>query len=633
MCLRIVSRYRAPTILPTIRILVVFHHFMLIVGRVNNLFSHRQAGLAWEISFDTVIKIFNHRLNTINYYNNVIFYRKGCNEMDENNNNNMDQENGFVMRDSSVPQEDNQNTTEQQSAGSPQNTADTPKEEPRQDTTYRWSRPVQPEAADRQDMSGSQRFTGGPDMSENQGFADSQTSGYGSQDSSSDQVYRFQNTAPESDKREKKSSTMPKMIAGAVVFGVVAALCFAGVTALFRVFTGEGGSFSDSIGSTKDNSPVAVVSGAAATPYDVSGIVDRVMPAIVAITEKSTQRSYFGQTYSSTGAGSGFIVKQDSDQLLIVTNNHVVENADEISVQFNDGEVADAKVKGASASNDLAVITVDLNKLKDSTKKAIRVASLGSSDDAKVGQMVIAIGNALGYGQSVTVGYVSAKNREVSTSDGSGKTTTQILMQTDAAINPGNSGGALINTNGDVIGINSSKYMSYGTTNVEGMGYAIPMSDAVSIINELMDRQVLRDDERGYLGILGRNITDSVSRYYGIPVGVYVTSVSENGAAYKAGMKQGDVITKINGSTVKSIEAVQEIVNNTKVGTSIEVTIKRSDDGEYKEKKLTVVLKDKNTLDDLEEEPQSNNDNGYDYNGNGYGNDDSQIVPWGSSGY
>lgn len=206
-------------------------------------------------------------------------------------------------------------------------------------------------------------------------------------------------------------------------------------------------------------------------------------------------------------------------------------------------------------------------------------------------------------------------------------------MQTDAAINPGNSGGALINTNGDVIGINSSKYMSYGTTNVEGMGYAIPMSDAVSIINELMDRQVLRDDERGYLGILGRNITDSVSRYYGIPVGVYVTSVSENGAAYKAGMKQGDVITQINGSTVKSIEAVQEIVNNTKVGTSIEVTIKRSDDGEYKEKKLTVVLKDKNTLDDLEEESQGNDNSGYDYNNNGYGNGDSQVVPWGSSGY
>lgn len=569
--------------------------------------------------------------------------------MDENNN--MNQENGFVMRDNNAPQEDNLsspgnlNTSDNlYSSGEQQNVVNAQSEE-QQDTTYRWSRPVQPEASNSQDMSGSQRFTGGADMSGNQNSTGGQNSGYGSQSSSSEQIYRFQNTEP--DKRDKKPSAMPKMIAGAAVFGVVAALCFAGVTALFQSFTGGSRSGNNySIGSTQDN-PVSIASGTAVSPYDVSGIVDRVMPSIVAITEKSTEKSYFGQTYSSTGAGSGFIVKQDNDQLLIVTNNHVVEGADEISVQFIDGEVADARVKGTSPSNDLAVIMVDLDKLKDSTKKAIRVATLGSSDDAKVGQMVIAIGNALGYGQSVTVGYVSAKNREVSTSDGSGKSTTQILMQTDAAINPGNSGGALININGDVIGINSSKYMSYGTTNVEGMGYAIPMSDAVSIINDLMDRQVLKDDERGYLGILGRNISDSVSKYYGIPVGVYVTSVSENGAAYKAGMKQGDVITKINGKTVKSIEAVQEIVNNTKVGTSIEVTIKRSDDGEYKEKKLTVTLKDKNTLDDLEEETKNdNNDSGYDfgngydynngngfYNGDGYNNGDSQVVPWGNSGY
>ena len=509
--------------------------------------------------------------------------------MDENN---MNQENGFVMRDNPAD--------------------DTPQTEPEsstQDSTYRWSRPVQPEADKNQSTQ-------------------NQDTVYGQQ--SSEQVYRFQNTSNGPAKKEKKSVTMPKIAVAAVVFGVVAAVCFAGVTMLFQAITAGGSSSNHLIGTTKDDEPVAVVSGAAATTYDVSGIVDRVMPAIVAITEKSTQTSYFGQTYSSTGAGSGFIVKQDSDQLLIVTNNHVVEGADEISVQFNDGEVADAKVKGTSSANDLAVITVDMNKLKDTTKKAIRVATLGSSDDAKVGQMVIAIGNALGYGQSVTVGYVSAKNREVSTSDGSGKTTTQVLMQTDAAINPGNSGGALINTNGDVIGINSSKYMSYGSTNVEGMGYAIPMSDAVSIINELMDRQVLKDEERGYLGILGRNITDSVSQYYGIPVGVYVTSVSENGAAYKAGMKQGDVITKVNGQTVKTIEAVQEIVNNTKVGTSIKLTIKRSDDGEYKEREVTVVLKDKKTLDDLEDESQGAGGNS---GSGGFNNGDSQVVPWGSSPY
>jgi serine protease Do len=449
----------------------------------------------------------------------------------------------------------------------------------------------------------------------------------------------------EAPKKEKHGMSMPKMIAGAVVFGIVAALCFSGVTALIHAVSGGSSSGSDSIGSTS----VSVVSGAAATTNDVSGIVDQVMPSIVAITEKSTETSYFGQTYSSEGAGSGFIVKQDDDQLLIVTNNHVVDGADEISVQFNDGEVADAEIKGNSEANDLAVITVDLKKLKDSTKKSIRVASLGSSDDAKVGQMVIAIGNALGYGQSVTVGYVSAKNREVTTSDStSGSSTTQILLQTDAAINPGNSGGALIDTNGNVIGINSSKYMSYGSTNVEGMGYAIPMSDAVSVINDLMNREVLKDDERGYLGITGRSISDSVSEYYGIPVGVYVVSVSENGAAAKAGIKQGDVITKINGTTVKTIDAVQEIVNNIKVGTKIEVTIKRSNDGEYVEKKMDVTLKNKDTLEGLEDDSDSSSNNnnnnssnggGYDYNNeynNGYGNgsgNGSQVVPWGGSGY
>ena len=333
------------------------------------------------------------------------------------------------------------------------------------------------------------------------------------------------------------------------------------------------------------------------------------------------------------GAGSGFIVKQDNDQLLIVTNNHVVDSADKITVQFNDGESAAAEVKGSSESNDLAVITVDMNKLKDSTKKSIRVASLGNSDEAKVGQMVIAIGNALGYGQSVTVGYVSAKNREVSTADETtGKSTTQILMQTDAAINPGNSGGALIDTRGNVIGINSSKYFSYGSTSVEGMGYAIPMSSAVSVINDLMDREVLKDNEKGYLGITGSTIKESENKAYGIPIGVYVRAVSDTGAAYKAGIKQGDVITKINGRKVQSIEAVQEIVNNTKVGTTIEVTVMRSDDGEYKEKEIKVTLKSKDTLDGLEDDSDDSSSQQGSY-GNNYDENDSQVVPWGSSIY
>ena len=247
--------------------------------------------------------------------------------------------------------------------------------------------------------------------------------------------------------------------------------------------------------------------------------------------------------------------------------------------------------------------------------------------EAKVGQMVIAIGNALGYGQSVTVGYISAKNREVSAQDNSGKTTTQVLMQTDAAINPGNSGGALIDTNGNVIGINSSKYFSYGNSTVEGMGYAIPMSDAVTVINELMNREVLKSNEKGYLGITGRTITEDVSKTYGFPIGVYVASVSDTGAAYKAGIKQGDVITKINGREVKTINEVQEIVNNTKAGTDITVTIQRSDDGEYKEKEIKVTLKTKETLDGLD--TQEDSSNSYSNQGNGSNRDnDYQILPW-----
>ena len=451
---------------------------------------------------------------------------------------------------------------------------------------------------------------------------------------SGDNTYRFQNIDAQYANRKKKKEprkgmTIPRILVSAVLFGVVASACFFGVSRGLSFLTGNNGQIREVDTNRDDGVALTTVSGASATVADVSGIVERVMPSIVAITEKSTQTSYFGQTYSSEGAGSGFIVKQDNDQLLIVTNNHVVADADKISVTFNDNEVADATVKGTSESNDLAAITVTLSSLKDATKKSIRVASLGSSDNAKVGQMVIAIGNALGYGQSVTVGYLSAKNREVSASDNSGKTTTQDLMQTDAAINPGNSGGALIDTNGNVIGINSSKYFSYGSTNVEGMGYAIPMSSAVSIINDLMDREVLRDNEKGYLGITGRSISDSVSKAYGMPVGVYVAAVSDTGAAYKAGIKRGDVITKIDGTTVKTIEEVQEKVNSTKAGTTIKVTIMRSDNGSYVEKEIDVTLKGKDTLDGLEDDstqaqPDMNQ---------GYGNGDSQIVPWGGSIY
>lgn len=521
--------------------------------------------------------------------------------MDENNTN---QENGFVLQDAPTSQPEQQQTIQ-------------PEVQPEQRTTQDGAQ-EEPES----------RF--GAQMGSQSGPQPMP---------SSDNTYRFQNTdaqRPPREPRQKKGMPFTKTILSAVIFGVIAAACFFGVTKLLSFATGGSGNSVGEVTGSQPKIPITTVSGTAAAQVGVSDIVEQVMPSIVAITEKSTQTSYFGQTYSSEGAGSGFIVKQDNDQLLIVTNNHVVANADKISVQFNDGESVEAEVKGTSESHDLAVLTVQLNKMKESTKNSIKVASLGSSNDAKVGEMVIAIGNALGYGQSVTVGYLSAKNREVSASDNSGKSTTQILLQTDAAINPGNSGGALIDTNGNVIGINSSKYFSYGNTSVEGMGYAIPMSDAVSIINDLMDRQVLKDEEKGYLGITGRTIDETVSESYGLPVGVYVAAVSDTGAAYKAGIKQGDVITKINDREVKTINEVQEIVNSTKVGTEITVLLKRSSDGEYKEKEVKVTLKSKDTLDSLDDGTEDNNQgnrfnpNNPQSNGNYNQEDDSEVIPWGS---
>ena len=550
--------------------------------------------------------------------------------MDENNmgNNNSiennNDANGFVMVDNPAPQA-SQEPQEPQTENQNQNQPVQPEPEaasqyiqPEPEATSQYTQP-EPEPAQQQNTNYEQLVQPSPMPSE-------------------DNTYRFQNVEAQNvkkkkEKKAKKGMSIPKIFVCAVLFGVIAAGCFFGVNKGLSDLFGTKSEIQGVDNSSNNGVALTTVSGSAATVADVSGIVEKVMPSIVAITEKSTQTSYFGQTYSSEGAGSGFIVKQDNDQLLIVTNNHVVADADKISVTFNDNEVADAMVKGTSESNDLAVITVKLSSLKESTKKSIRVASLGNSDQAKVGQMVIAIGNALGYGQSVTVGYLSAKNREVSASDGSGKSTTQVLMQTDAAINPGNSGGALIDTNGNVIGINSSKYFSYGSTNVEGMGYAIPMSDAVSVINDLMDREVLKDSEKGYLGITGRDISESVSKAYGIPVGVYVAAVSDTGAAYKAGIKQGDVITKIGDQTVKSIQEVQEKVNSTKAGTTIKVTVQRSNDGTYKAKQVDVVLKGKDTLDGLDDgSTQQQNDSSQDYNNN-YDNDNSQVVPWGGSIY
>ncbi|MBR6228494.1 MAG: trypsin-like peptidase domain-containing protein, partial [Eubacterium sp.] len=360
--------------------------------------------------------------------------------------------------------------------------------------------------------------------------------------------------------------------------------------------------------------------------------VENVMPSVVGIIEKGTVQNMFGQEYEAMAAGSGFIVKQDGDELLVVTNGHVVQDAKEINVIFCDNEQVTAKVKGGSSANDIALLTVDMTQMKDTTKKAVKAAVLRSTDDVKVGEMAIAIGNANGSGQSVTVGYVSAKDRTfvVGTTNSKGETNTRPMLQTDAAINPGNSGGPLIDAKGRVIGITTSKEFSASDgRDIVGMNYAIPMSDGVSIINDLMNREVLKDEEKGYLGITGETIDETTGKNYNIPEGVYVKSLSDTGAAYKAGVKQGDVITAIDGTEVKQLTDVQEIVNSKRVGTTIELTVQRNNGSGYEEKKISVKLASKDTLDGLPQDETEEDEQQDPYNQQPQGDDDYQIMPWG----
>ena len=329
---------------------------------------------------------------------------------------------------------------------------------------------------------------------------------------------------------------------------------------------------------------------------DVSNVVEKVMPAMVSIVNNFTETAnVFGHQYTQEEAasGSGIIVGKTDDELLIVSNNHVVESADTLTVTFIDGSEAQAQVKGLDSDMDLAVIAVSLNDLSDDTKNAITVATLGSSDDLKLGEPVIAIGNALGYGQSVTNGIVSALNREITLENGStglenGSTGT--FIQTNAAINPGNSGGALLNMNGEVIGINSNKI---GGTAVEGMGYAIPITSASPIIADLMERQTrtkVAEDEVGYIGISRQEVTSQISQMYNMPEGIYVVSVEEGSAAANAGIMKGDIITKFDGSSISSYSDLQKTLQYYAVGDSVTVTVQRPQNGEYVSIELNLTL-------------------------------------------
>ncbi len=321
---------------------------------------------------------------------------------------------------------------------------------------------------------------------------------------------------------------------------------------------------------------------------DVSDIASNVMPSVVSITIKSVTEynaGFFGQTYEyeAEGSGSGIIIGENDEELLIVTNNHVVADADTVSVSFIDEEVYEAKVKGTDSDSDLAIIVVDLEDISDETMSKIRIATIGNSDDLKVGEQVVAIGNALGYGQSVTTGIVSAKNR-------TNETNSTPLIQTDAAINPGNSGGALLNMKGEVVGINSSKMASY---DVEGMGYAIPITEVESIIDNLMNRETrekVAEEERGYLGIGCQTVSEDASIMYGLPVGALVTEVSKDSGAQKAGIRKNQIITKFDGQTISSAEGLVGMLEYYRAGETVEVVIMCPNDDEYKEKTVSVTL-------------------------------------------
>lgn len=409
----------------------------------------------------------------------------------------------------------------------------------------------------------------------------------------------------------------------AAIFGVVAAACFQGVCYFSSHVLGINVAALDTpVGYTTDVvNYTQTVSAQAVGTTDVSAIVSQTMPSIVAITSTQEGQNYydlFGQYIpgqESTSCGSGFVVGKNDKELLVATNNHVIDGAKTISVQFCDEEVYEAKTKGTDASNDLAVIAVKLTDIKSETMHAIRIASLGDSSEARVGEMVVAIGNALGYGQSVTVGYISAKDRQIQASaeDGSGQNNLTVI-QTDAAINPGNSGGALLNLRGEVIGINSAKISNSA---VEGVGYAIPISEATPIIDELMNKEVLTEEQKGYLGISGRTVSQEALSFH-MPEGVYVEEVAKEGAAGKAGIQKGDVITAINDIKVTTIESLKEKANSYKKGTTVTITLQRNTNGEYEEKKLDVTLQGKDSLESI---PSSTPSSRYNDDENGDSND------------
>ena len=404
-------------------------------------------------------------------------------------------------------------------------------------------------------------------------------------------------------KKKKEHKKMPKAVAVtglALMFGVVSSATFLTTnyvgTKVLKLGTTQKSTSTTSTSAVTSNASLTKTSSVVTS--DVSSVVENVMPSIVSITNMSVQevQNYFGGTskQESESAGTGIIISQNDSELLVVTNNHVVAGSDTLTVTFADGNSVEANIKGTDSEYDVAVVAVPLDSISEDTKKAISVATLGDSTELKVGEPAIAIGNALGYGQSVTTGVISALNRSVSETDQTTGETTESsvkLIQTDAAINPGNSGGALVNASGEVIGINSSKLVG---DSVEGVGYAIPISDVSDLIENLMNQETktkVAEADQGAIGIKGMSVSTEYSQQLNMPEGVYVSEVTKGGGAEKAGMTRGCIITGINGTTVSSMDDLQEQLQYYAKGDEVELTIQvPQSNGEYQEQSVNVTL-------------------------------------------
>lgn len=408
-----------------------------------------------------------------------------------------------------------------------------------------------------------------------------------------------------------RKQDVAKVAVYAAVFGLVGGVTFEGVNYTANRLTGNTAVESTAAPDNKVKTTTTSTSSSDSSSDGVSSVAANVLPSIVAIdvTVQEESQDVFGRSYSqeASGSGSGIIVAQDNGKLYIATNNHVVQNATSVSVKFNDDSVYKASVKGTDSDSDLAVVELSMKDLSSDTKNNIKVASLGDSTKVKIGQQAVAIGNALGYGTSVTVGYISAVDREVASEDVNMK-----LLQTDAAINPGNSGGALVDDEGKVIGINSAKYSD---TSVEGMGFAIPISTAVPIINDIIDAQQVSENQQAYLGIRGTDVSEEISQYYNMPSGIYIGKVTKDSPAGKAGIKTGDIIVKFNGNETTTMDGLQDRLGRCKAGDTVEVVVKRANNGEYKEVTLKVKLGKKSDSKE-EESTQDNSSNNSSQNGN-----------------